>query len=273
MDIFFTHTLCYTNYINIYFLIHFNVNILLGEQSEEESATTSKHPNNKERTKNGIYSFSHVALSSKHNSSNSSNTSSNSNHSNTGDDRYGEVMSTKTGWLSERGVQIVLQSDDAKMKKQIDSSTIDVLPFPPPETNEPSILDQKIDEAHQRQKRSLRIRTMGGTGGSGIASKSANSMSLVASLREHEANKSITTVVSSSQFFLTGSNDGTLKIWHSRGPRSMLEGGHHSVATHRFKQGSKPIGTDATVVRFEKICFFFQVLRIFYIIILCVTIY
>ena len=273
LDIFLTHTLYYTNYINIYFLIHFNVNILLGEQSEEESATTSKHPNNKERTKNGIYSFSHVALSSKHNSSNSSNTSSNSNHSNTGDDRYGEVMSTKTGWLSERGVQIVLQSDDAKMKKQIDSSTIDVLPFPPPETNEPSILDQKIDEAHQRQKRSLRIRTMGGTGGSGIASKSANSMSLVASLREHEANKSITTVVSSSQFFLTGSNDGTLKIWHSRGPRSMLEGGHHSVATHRFKQGSKPIGTDATVVRFEKICFFFQVLRIFYIIICVSSIY
>ena len=165
-------------------------------------------------------------------------------------------MSTKTGWLSERGVQIVLQSDDAKMKKQIDSSTIDVLPFPPPETNEPSILDQKIDEAHQRQKRSLRIRTMGGMGGSGIASKSANSMSLVASLREHEANKSITTVVSSSQFFLTGSNDGTLKIWHSRGPRSMLEGGHHSVATHRFKKGSKPIGTDATVVSFEKMFFF-----------------
>jgi WD40 repeat protein len=47
----------------------------------------------------------------------------------------------------------------------------------------------------------------------------------VAALQEH--NKAVTTMCVSPDhaFFVTGSDDGTLKVWTAQGPRSMLEGG------------------------------------------------
>ena len=47
----------------------------------------------------------------------------------------------------------------------------------------------------------------------------------VAALKEH--NKAVTTMCVSPDhaFFVTGSDDGTLKVWTAQGPRSMLEGG------------------------------------------------
>ena len=67
-----------------------------------------------------------------------------------------------------------------------------------------------------------------------LGSHGSNSMVLVASLRDHVAGQAVKcmAVAEDSSFFVTASDDGTVKVWKSKGSGTMLEGGHHSVGSH-----------------------------------------
>ena len=64
----------------------------------------------------------------------------------------------------------------------------------------------------------------------------SSSMVLVASLRDHTPGRAIVSmaVAQDHTFFLTSSNDGTVRVWKSKGSGSMLDGGHHSVGMHQL---------------------------------------
>ena len=67
-----------------------------------------------------------------------------------------------------------------------------------------------------------------------LGAQGTGSMVLVASLRDHVPGKAVTSmaVAEDCSFFVTASNDGTVKVWKSKGSGTMLEGGHHSVGSH-----------------------------------------
>jgi WD40 repeat protein len=152
------------------------------------------------------------------------------------DYRYGRIEKERRGWLSK---QITTSTTSTTSSTSTNNNT----------NNHPIDADQDdFSRGVGGGRRSGSARSYNEH--NEIRTNTGNSMRQIASLQEHQKGKEITTLCSSvdSSFFVSGSKDGTLKVWHPRGSRSMLDGAHRSVATHRLD--AIPVGTFLCIIYF-----------------------